>query len=55
MILIFIKQKKISLDKVWSICAYNTGQKFGPLLFLMFLKEIYYAHQACIYLIKINK
>ncbi len=30
MILIF-KQKKISLDKVWLICAYNTGQKFGPI------------------------
>uniref|UniRef100_A0A8C2JY59 LIM-domain binding 1b n=1 Tax=Cyprinus carpio TaxID=7962 RepID=A0A8C2JY59_CYPCA len=31
---------------------YSTAQKFETLLFLMFLKEVSSAHQACIYLIK---
>ncbi len=50
---IFIKQKEITLDKVWLICTYSTGQKFGPItIFNVFERNFSYAYQACIYLIK---
>ncbi len=31
---------------------YSTGQKFGHIAILMFLKEVAYDHLVCIYLIR---